>query len=394
MHYRSNVDWPATLIAPVANLLPSMTIATLGISLPEVRQTLSLSEIEAGSLFSVIFLVAAVASPVAGRLSDKIGRKTVLLLGIAFLSLGFAVSGLSFNYPVMLTLLGIGGLGYGFITPSLFALLSDLLPQRRGLGASLVSVGYGIGAFLGSIIASYIISGASWRAAFITVGAIGTGIMIIETFSVKEVAKKQVRGEFLPSGRKALSRSLLLLALAEFLGASVIWSSASWTATVLRTAKELTISETGYVMGLWGLSPMAGALLLGALSDRFGRKPVILCSACSGAVVSFIVYDLLTSPLSLAFGLFLFGTLKSSAPTLIVALAQESSSTESAGAATGVVMSMHYVAGVIAPLVAAQLFDTTGNMVLTMILTSSLPLLVYAGLISAVREKPVAKLVG
>lgn len=365
-----------------------MVVATLGICLPEVRQTLFLSEIEAGSLFSVIFMAAAVASPVAGGLSDKIGRKTVLLLGIAFLSLGFLSSGLSPNYPVMLTLLGIGGLGYGFITPTLFALMSDLLPERRGLGASLASAGYGVGGLLGSIIASAIIARASWRAAFFTVGIIGAGILIIATLSVNNVTQKQGQQKFLRYRKKALTRSLVLLALAEFLGASVIWSSASWTATVLRTAKELTIAETGYVMGLWGLSPMIGALLLGALSDRFGRKRVILCTACSGAAASFIVYGILTSPLSLALGLFLFGTLKSSAPTLIVALAQESSSTETAGAASGVVMSMHYVAGVIAPLVAGQLIASTGNMILTMILTSSLPLLVYAGLISAVREKP------
>ncbi|TAJ99519.1 MFS transporter, partial [bacterium] len=188
--------------------------------------------------------------------------------------------------------------------------------------------------------------------------------------------------------RKTISPTLVLLGLAEFFGGSVFWSSASWTATVLRTAKELSLSETGFVMGLWGLTPMIGALLLGVLSDRFGRKAVILCSAYSGACASFVVYYLLTSPVTLAVGLFIFGTLKATAPTLIVALAQESSAAETAGGASGVIMAMHYIAAVVAPLVAGHLIASTGDMILTMVLTSSLPLIVYGGLVSAVREKP------
>lgn len=138
------------------------------------------------------------------------------------------------------------------------------------------------------------------------------------------------------------------------------------------------------------MTPMIGALLLGALSDRFGRKAVILCSAYSGACASFAVYYLLTTPFSLALGLFLFGTLKATAPTLIVALAQEATATEISGAASGVIMSMHYVSAVVAPLVAGHLIASTGDMILTMILTSSIPLFVYGGLVAAVREKPTA----
>jgi MFS family permease len=278
-----------------------MMVATLGISLPEVRQTLLLSEIEAGSLFSVIFIVAAIASPISGRLSDKIGRKAVLVTGISSLCLGFALSGLSLGYPMMLVFLALAGLGYGFNSPSLYALMSDLLPERRGLGASLVSVAYGIGGSLGSVIASSIIARAGWRMAFLTVGVIGLVITGLEMVVIKNVSKRQGLKGQLPY-RKALNRSLILLGLAEFFGGSVFWSSASWTATVLRTAKELSLSETGFVMGLWGMTPMIGALILGPLSDRFGRKAVILWSALPGAVAAFVVYYLLTSPGALALG--------------------------------------------------------------------------------------------
>ncbi|TAJ79276.1 MFS transporter, partial [bacterium] len=224
-----------------------MVVATLGISLPEVRQSLSLSAVEAGSLFSVIFIVAAIVSPISGRLSDKIGRKAVLVMGISALSLGFALSGLSRTYPAMLALLGCAGLGYGFTTPFLYALMSDLLPARRGLGASLVSVAYGIGGALGSVLSSAIISRAGWRAAFLAAGVIGTAIAGLELLRLRSVRKREAIRHHEPY-RKVLSPTLVLLGLAEFFGGSVFWSSASWTATVLRTAKELSLSETGFVM--------------------------------------------------------------------------------------------------------------------------------------------------
>jgi fructose-specific phosphotransferase system IIC component len=50
-------------------------------------------------------------------------------------------------------------------------------------------------------------------------------------------------------------------------------------------------------------------------------------------------------------------------------------------------MSLHYTAGVLAPLLAAQLITGTGDILVAMILVSSVPLLLYAALIGAVRER-------
>ncbi|MCH7916158.1 MAG: hypothetical protein IH856_24500, partial [Deltaproteobacteria bacterium] len=78
--------------------------------------------------------------------------------------------------------------------------------------------------------------------------------------------------------------------------------------------------------------------------------------------------------------------LKASAPTLVVALAQDSATPESVGTASGMVMSMHYVAAVVAPIVAARLITGTGDMIFTMILTSTVPLILYGGLIALARD--------
>src|SRR5882724_10578261 len=50
--------WIAVVTVASANALPAMTVVTLGIVLPEIRASLGLSEVEAGALFSVLFVAA------------------------------------------------------------------------------------------------------------------------------------------------------------------------------------------------------------------------------------------------------------------------------------------------------------------------------------------------
>lgn len=373
-------------IVPCSNLMPSMMVATLGIALPEIRQTFSLSTIAAGSLFSVMMTIAALTSGIAGRLADKIGRKTVLITGLSLLALGFGLAGVSGHPILFFFFLALTGIGYGFTPPSLYAIMSDLLPNRRGLGASLVSVSYGIGGAIGAVLASRIIAAFGWRAAFVTVGGIAAADMLLQLYWIRNISSIRTANRS-SSFKDALTTPILILALAEFIGGSVFWSSAAWTPTLLRTAKAVTLQETGWLMGLLSLANMLGSFSLGSLSDRFGRKRVIAFSAFPAAAAAFIVFYWLESPAGLAVGIFLFGTLKASVPALVVALAQEAAPAGSAGTASGIIMSLHYTSGVVAPLIAARLITATGDIILALILVSSVPLILYGSLISAVRER-------
>lgn len=362
-----------------------MLVATLGIALPEVRQSFSLSEIQAGSLFTVALIVAASSSTIAGRLADKIGRKTVLVTGLGLLAVGFAGAGISEHRLLFVLSLGLTGLGYGVTTPSLYALMSDLLPNRRGLGASLVSVAYGIGGAIGAVLASRIIAAFGWRAAFVTVGVIAAADMLLQFYWIRTTSQAGSATRSV-SFRDAVSGPLVILALAEFVGGSVFWSSAAWTPTLLRTAKTLTLQETGWVMAVLSIANVLGSFFLGSLSDKLGRKPVIMMSAFPAAAAAFIVFYWLDSAVAIALGIFVFGTLKASVPALVVTLAQETAPSNSAGTASGIIMSLHYTAGMAAPLIAARLITGIGDIIVAMIVVSSVPLVLYGCLIGAVRN--------
>jgi MFS transporter, OFA family, oxalate/formate antiporter len=261
--------------------------------------------------------------------------------------------------------------------------MSDLLPHRRGLGASLISVTYGIGGAIGAVLASRLVAAFGWRTAFLTVGVIAAADMLLQLYWVRD---RHQRRSVTRSGsiRSAISTPIAILAFAEFIGGSVFWSCAAWTPTALRAAKALSLQETGWVMSALSIANMLGSFILGNASDKWSRKRVIVASAIPSAAAAFVVFHWLDSVLALAVGIFVFGLLKASVPALVVALAQEAAPPSSAGTAAGIIMSLHYTAGVLAPLISAQLITSIGDILWAMILVSSVPLIFYAALVSAV----------
>jgi predicted MFS family arabinose efflux permease len=235
-------------------------------------------------------------------------------------------------------------------------------------------------------LASRVVAAFGWRAAFVTVGLIGVADMLLQLYWIRS-SRRTAGVTHLGLFKDALSLPLFILALAEFIGGSVFWSSAAWTPTALRTAKTLTLEETGWIMGVLSIANMLGSFSLGSLSDKFGRKQVIVLSAIPAAAAAFAVFYWLESAVAVAVGIFVFGVLKASVPALVIALAQDAAPAGNAGTASGIIMSLHYTAGVLAPLLAAKLITGTGEILTAMILVTSVPLILYSLLIGGLRER-------
>lgn len=390
--------WIAVLTVASANALPAMTVVTLGIVLPEVRASLRLAEVEAGALFSVLFVAASIASLVGGRLADRAGRFAVLLTGLVLLSVPGLIMFVD-AYAVALVLFGLGGIGYGFVSIALFALLADLLPVRRGLAAGLLSVTYGTGALVGPLLASAVTGAAGWRAAFVAVGAMSLAMASLQALRRSTVEPlRATRGSGAgggtaalrvgrPSFTRSVNRDVLLVTAGSFFGGVLFWATSSWAPTVLRADKALTLGEAAIVMAAWGAMPMVGSVLVGLLSDRLGRKVVMLWIAFPGALAVIGIYTLLHSVAALAVGFALLGLLRSPIPSQVVALGQDSAEGHATATASGLVMAGYYAAAVVVPLVTGAVIAGLRDGVRAMVIVVPVGLIVYGALIAAVREK-------
>src|SRR5204863_10162129 len=124
---------------------------------------------------------------------------------------------------------------------------------------------------------------------------------------------------------------------------------------------------------------------VGLLSDRLGRKRVMLWIALPGAIATIGIFTLLHSVAALVLGFALLGLIRSPIPSQVVALGQDSAESHAAATASGLVMAGYYAAAVVVPLVTGAVMAGLGDGVRTMAIVLPVGLCMYGALIGAVR---------
>jgi len=120
-----------------------------------------------GILTTVLFLSSAIVRVPAGKISDSIGRRPVILLGLTLEALGILMF-LSTDFPLITLGSIITGVGMGLANPAGFALLSDLLPPRmRGFAMGASSTSLQLGVFVGPAIMGFVAGAYDYSAVFI-----------------------------------------------------------------------------------------------------------------------------------------------------------------------------------------------------------------------------------
>lgn len=119
-------------------------------------------------VFSAYMLSATVFVPVFGKLSDQFGRRPLILMGIAFFTLGALLSGLAQDMTQLILFRAVQGLGASAMMPVSFAVVADLFPPReRGKAQGVIGAAFGIASFIGPLVGGWITDAASWRWAFL-----------------------------------------------------------------------------------------------------------------------------------------------------------------------------------------------------------------------------------
>jgi MFS family permease len=144
-----------------------------------------------GTLTTALFLSSAIVRVPAGKLSDSIGRRPVILLGLGLEAIGI-LAFLSSNLFLMMIASVITGLGMGVANPAGFALMSDLLsPKMRGfaMGASSTSLQFGV--FLGPAIMGFVSEAFGYPTVFLFTAFITLNAALLIFILTSEVIDRQ-----------------------------------------------------------------------------------------------------------------------------------------------------------------------------------------------------------
>lgn len=146
----------------IASLMQTLVVPLLG-DLPRILHSTAANT---SWVVTITLLVAAVATPVAGRLGDMYGKRRMLIISTIPIMIGSVVCALSSSLIPMVVGRGLQGLGVGTI-PLAIALLRDVMPpEKLGSAIALISSSLGIGGALGLPIASAVTEYSNWRVMF------------------------------------------------------------------------------------------------------------------------------------------------------------------------------------------------------------------------------------
>jgi len=128
----------------------------------------------AGMVIAVFAAGNAVGLTVAGRLSDRMGRRPFILGGLLVSGTATAITGFASDLPTLVIVSVIAGLGAGTLNPAQQASLADVVGRDRNGGPALAAfqMSQDSGAIVGPIIAGLLIDNGSYSLAFGVTGLI------------------------------------------------------------------------------------------------------------------------------------------------------------------------------------------------------------------------------
>jgi MFS family permease len=185
-------------------------------------------------VFSAYLLAATVTTPLYGKLADLLGRKRVLLFGLALFALGSMLSGLARTMPELIAMRVVQGLGAGAVAPIVLTMLGDLFTlEERARVQGWFSAVWGVSSLAGPALGGVLTDQLSWRwVFFVTVPFAVVSAWILTQF----VHEKVERREVLPIdwvGALLLTLSSVVLLLAVLKGGELSWT---WGGTLLVVA--------------------------------------------------------------------------------------------------------------------------------------------------------------
>ncbi len=164
---------------------------------PLMREDLGTSYAALGAVMAVFYTVSGIAQTVAGFLVDRLGARTILLGGLALISLATVLAGFAPSLPWLFVAAVIGGVGNSVFHPADFALLNARVdPRRLGYAFSVHGIVGNVGWALAPMFVFPIALAYGWRAGTIAAGVLGFVCLAV-------LATQRSLGDSRPAARPA-----------------------------------------------------------------------------------------------------------------------------------------------------------------------------------------------
>lgn len=271
------------------------------------------SGVEALGLMTMVFaLTQLIAAPILGSWTDRLGRRPFILIAL----LAFTATNIGYllvqTTPLFILVRALGGAFTAGLFPAAMGVVADIMPEeQRARWIGMIMGGYGAGFVFGPVLGGFLYDGWGFTAPFAISAVLAFGGFIAAAILVPETRTAPIRRrEALRQRREdggfdklsqqeqptslwqSLPRPLAVfgtLLFVDFIGRFAFAFIEPQMVFYLYEELNWSTIQFGIVVGMYGLAMVFGQMVLGQMSDRYGRKPIIVL----GILLSSLLYVML-----------------------------------------------------------------------------------------------------
>lgn len=251
-----------------------------------VADTFHASVLQVSVAITMTLVMRPIGALIFGALAERIGRKPVLIINIALFSIIELLTALSPNLGTFIALRILYGVTMGGIWGVASAITMETIPQRaRGRVSGLFQAGYPIGYLIAAIIYGLLFVHIGWRGMFL-IGVIPILLAAFIMFFVPEspawLATRGRPREERPRFWAAVGANWKTMVFAIVLMAAFNYFSHGTQdlyPTFLKVQHGFTPGTISLIAIAYNIAAILGGLLAGSLSQRFGRRRIIMIFA-------------------------------------------------------------------------------------------------------------------
>jgi MFS transporter, DHA1 family, tetracycline resistance protein len=346
--------------------------------LPGVARAHGASDLVATLVGGAFSLMQFLFIPLWGRLSDRVGRRPVLLWSIAASAVGMALLGLAGTLQMVFAARVFSGIATANISVAQAYIADITTPENRAKGMGMIGMAFGLGFIfgpvMGGVLGQYEVLGHPGALAAFVAAGLSAVNFVMALFSLPESLPRERRGasrrRLVPLDLEAIRQAASLpgVGLAVVIGASVIFWFAGLEQTFrlfTQDAFGMSVLGTGMVLTLVGvISATVQGGLIHRLSRRYGEAKLVqagaffLTAGFAGIWSCVSFGDWARPVLYLGSSLTAVGT-GLLTPSLSSYVSRQAPS-DAQGTTLGVLQSMNALSRVLGPLAAGLLYEFFG----------------------------------
>jgi len=346
----------------------------------EIQAEFDLNKAQVGGIMSLFFLAYTALQVPSGILGDKIGRKNVLVSGLAIYTLSIAAVWFAPTYSIFIILWMLAGAAQGSYYGPQYAISTEAIPKKWiTLGSAIIGSGMSFGIALGLSLSSNMVAspdaggyGTSWRAPFVGIAIIIAIVTLLVAFLIREKTlpeEKVAEGE----KKKTISvndfldlfknRNLVLAYITIFCSIYGFFVIMTWLPNYLESERGISKTTASNLTSLVAWLSIIGTVFFSYLSDKLGKRRPIILFMMPLSMLAIMSIAWVHDYYAIVAILILYGFVgKISLNPVLIAVVADNVPRTSLSSAFGLYNFFGMAASIGAPVITGMITDRTGSM--------------------------------